>query len=1010
MSEGGGKRKPSVGERLKDLWSHSRARTAERRNRIIATAKGFDPIEFSKSTAQGFVEAPQAFRREFKRSGYTGILTAFPLFMVVISLVITSFFVWHSGFMDVSEESDMPWQIKNEKSLVVNGSLDVYLPDGDPVSNAIKEVQEDWSTNVMIIYVESEGQNITDEAILQQFDKVEKTLNPLISDPSDDVIYVLSLSTLIKEVNSSSARVTQAFIHEVGELGCQGDDDPDCLTRDLASGANSSLEDVYGVMGSYSIPSQTTIDQIINNLYDEDGSPTPGMDKLAQDIEGSGGQPDGILDRAVIIIAVSEDKSAKEIIDKTTAELKRVGLENNWDCDEEIREVNDPMYCDGNELHISMTLTGPVPITNTVTEFTFALFWKIFPIAIILVAAGLFVFHSDILQTGTWHPLQGLKVVIISGLPTLCSVFITLGMIGYIDYEVTMTIIIVGPILLALGVSYGLHITNRYAEESGSKREKMRMSIESTGKAVFLSAVTTIIGFISLTFTPMRPIATIGFALSGGIVAVWVMTMLMVPNLTILLDLKKPSHPPLKAFDVAVDIPIKWNYAVIAIFMVAILVSATWGQDNVEENIDLLGMAPEGEDAVIKMKQYSNEFNAGQVGMILVKGNVTGDLQDDDTENDDPFRNLRGISELEKRINTVEYSTGVSVVFLMKAVGVQVNFSTEEQYQAVEEILNILPMPDEIREISEIIFNRSESEDATFWNVLLSLDSVPGNEATQIFLLNVFYDSLTDETRSLFVSGDYGRSLIYVDMPFLPVKETQGSVGEINEYSEQTYADGNIESGKLTGVAAVAIVVNKLIVSSQWSSLAFAVILTLITLGIVFRDLRFAIWTTSPVVATVALQWLVMAVKDVSLSLVTVMIGSILVGVGVDFSIHISNRIRELGGGIDAIRLATVSTGMSLFEAATVTTLGLATAYLIPIPEIKPFITVIIILLWIAAASALFLLPAIFVTLEKLGIGTTGGSDSMKRALGLMQAQRSGEIAIDAVMVTPTSNSSDEAW
>jgi predicted RND superfamily exporter protein len=1010
MSEGGGKRKPSVGERLKDLWSHSRARTAERRNRIIATAKGFDPIEFSKSTAQGFVEAPQAFRRQFKRSGYTGILTAFPLFMVVLSLVITSFFVWHSGFMDVSEESDMPWQVKNEKSLVVNGSLDVYLPDGDPVSNAIKEVQEDWSTNVMIIYVESEGQNITDEAILQQFDKVEKTLNPLISDPSDDVIYVLSLSTLIKEVNSSSARVTQAFIHEVGELGCQGDDDPDCLTRDLASGANSSLEDVYGVMGSYSIPSQTTIDQIINNLYDEDGSPTPGMDKLAQDIEGDKGQPDGILDRAVIIIAVSEDKSAKEIIDKTTAELKRVGLENNWDCDEEIREVNDPMYCDGNELHISMTLTGPVPITNTVTEFTFALFWKIFPIAIILVAAGLFVFHSDILQTGTWHPLQGLKVVIISGLPTLCSVFITLGMIGYINYEVTMTIIIVGPILLALGVSYGLHITNRYAEESGSKREKMRLSIESTGKAVFLSAVTTIIGFISLTFTPMRPIATIGFALSGGIVAVWIMTMLMVPNLTILLDLKKPSHPPLKAFDVAVDIPIRWNYAVIAIFMVAILVSATWGQDNVEENIDLLGMAPEGEDAVIKMKQYSREFNAGQVGMILVKGNVTGDLQDDDTENDDPFRNLRGISELEKRINTVEYSTGVSVVFLMKAVGVQVNFSTEEQYQAVEEILNILPMPDEIREIGEIIFNRSESEDATFWNVLLSLDSVPGNEATQIFLLNVFYDSLTDETRSLFVSGDYGRSLIYVDMPFLPVKETQGSVGEINEYSEQTYADGNIESGKLTGVAAVAIVVNKLIVSSQWSSLAFAVILTLITLGIVFRDLRFAIWTTSPVVATVALQWLVMAVKDVSLSLVTVMIGSILVGVGVDFSIHIANRIRELGGGIDAIRLATVSTGMSLFEAATVTTLGLATAYLIPIPEIKPFITVIIILLWIAAASALFLLPAIFVTLEKMGIGTTGGSDSMKRALGLMQAQRSGEIAIDAVMVTPTSKSSDEAW
>ena len=47
-----------------------------------------------------------------------------------------------------------------------------------------------------------------------------------------------------------------------------------------------------------------------------------------------------------------------------------------------------------------------------------------------------------------------------------------------------------------------------------------------------------------------------------------------------------------------------------------------------------------------------------------------------------------------------------------------------------------------------------------------------------------------------------------------------------------------------------------------------------------------------------------------SLSLVTVMIGSILVGVGVDFSIHIANRIKELGGGIDAIKSAAVGTGM----------------------------------------------------------------------------------------------------
>ena len=81
---------------------------------------------------------------------------------------------------------------------------------------------------------------------------------------------------------------------------------------------------------------------------------------------------------------------------------------------------------------------------------------------------------------------------------------------------------------------------------------------------------------------------------------------------------------------------------------------------------------------------------------------------------------------------------------------------------------------------------------------------------------------------------------------------------------------------------------------------------------------------------------------NVALSLVTVMIGSILVGVGVDFSIHIANRVKELGGSLD-IRIACASTGTSLTEAVTVTIAGMACA--IKFPAITPFVTVIIVLL-----------------------------------------------------------------
>ena len=256
-----------------------------------------------------------------------------------------------------------------------------------------------------------------------------------------------------------------------------------------------------------------------------------------------------------------------------------------------------------------------------------------------------------------------------------------------------------------------------------------------------------------------------------------------------------------------------------------------------------------------------------------------------------------------------------------------------------------------------MLLNNEITADASFWDLLIQPDNfgLPGTKQSQIFLLNVFYASITDETREIFINSDFDRTLIYVDMPFIPVADTAKSVEAVNQHADSFRSVDQGRAEHLTGVAATAIEVNQLIVGSQYTSLAFAIILTLIVLAIVFRDIQYSFWTTSPVIATVALQWLVMWQMNVTLSLVTVMIGSILVGVGVDFSIHISNRIRELGGGINAIKSAAIGTGMSLFEAAVVTSLGMITAYQIPIPEIKPFITVILILLWAVSYTHLTL-------------------------------------------------------
>ena len=976
--------------------------------------KMLSKIDVDKNTVESYGRRSKNQLRRFSSDlNFTDLLTKFPVVTVIFCLLVTAFFSWESGLVDCRKSLANPdgfCPIEEKSSMNVNGDLEVYLPQGSEVSALLNQVEsvEGWTTNVMVIYVESEivyvenedgtreavpgsGRNITEVSTLEEIEKLENLLNPSQNDKGEDnVIYVLSISSVIKEVNSSAGRVATSFASAVSEAV----DDPT-----ISDFVNQSIQDNQDLFGNYAIPDdQARVDQILDEM------PPNALNKLVRDVgtwenEVQIGNKSGFgWNRAVVIIGISDklkDESGEEITISEFIENTQLGII-------ELSEAND-----WNQRGLSMTLTGPVPITNAVTEESFNLFWNVFPIGVVFVALGLFLFHCDLFQTGRIRFVQGFKVVVISGLPTLCSVFITMGIIGWTNYEVTMTVIIVGPIVLALGVSYGLHITNRYAESKGTPREKMAEALESTGRAVLLSAITTIIGFISLALTPMKPIQTVGYSLAMGIVVVYIMTMVMVPNLTMMLDLKKPSHPPPKAFVSAVNVPINWTKLTLSVFLVAILISAGYSRPNVEENVDLLEMAPEGVGAVDKMKTYSTEFEAGQPGFLLIDADVSAspEIFNTNLKRNDPYSRLVGIEELEGKCNQVNQTTAVSIVFLMKAIAVGVDLDGDPINEPIQDNEFV---PAQIKELSAIIFDREVSGNGSFWWSLAVLDQQQtGSVESQSFLINVFYNSLTLEMRNLFISENYSQSLIYVDMPFMDVKKTENAVSQIDNYAKQDTAGLGVTSTRLIGVASVTIEVNNLVVGSQWDSLLFALLFTVFTLGLVFRDIRYAILTTTPVAFTVFMQWLVMDQGSVSLSLVTVMIGSILVGVGVDFSIHIANRVKELGGSLDAIRIACASTGMSLTEAVTVTIAGMFCAYYIPIPAIAPFIDVIIILLILAAISALILLPAIYSLLVKANISLTGGSGTMAKAAGLRRTltREQGDI-MDATLVMD----SQDAW
>ncbi|MDP6866092.1 MAG: hypothetical protein QGG62_04050, partial [Candidatus Poseidoniaceae archaeon] len=239
----------------------------------------------AKKAVDAVLDAPKRLKREWQKSGATGVITRFPIATVALFLMITLYFVTTSGFLDDTRFDNDP----NEPALNVNGDMEVYLPDGSEVKELIGKVEEDWTTNVMVIYIESDKNNITDQRILQEISYVEKSINPYVSDnESDDVIYILSISTVLKEINSSLPRVRDAFITELGQQ-CPSFQE---VCENFAANVKNALsagDDQFA--GGYEIPSQTTIDLIIGEMYENDGSPTPGLDKLARNTNACSGQP-----------------------------------------------------------------------------------------------------------------------------------------------------------------------------------------------------------------------------------------------------------------------------------------------------------------------------------------------------------------------------------------------------------------------------------------------------------------------------------------------------------------------------------------------------------------------------------------------------------------------------------------------------------------------------------------------------------------------------------------------
>ena len=152
-------------------------------------------------------------------------------------------------------------------------------------------------------------------------------------------------------------------------------------------------------------------------------------------------------------------------------------------------------------------------------------------------------------------------------------------------------------------------------------------------------------------------------------------------------------------------------------------------------------------------------------------------------------------------------------------------------------------------------------------------------------------------------------------------------------------------------------------VDSMQTSIPIAAAGAFVLLLLAMRSLRFAVVTIIPIGLVVGWLYGLMYVGGFALNFVTATIGAVSIGVGIDYSIHMTERFREELRRSDskglALRRALDGTGVALAASALSSIVGFAIMGFAPMPMFATYGILTAIMIFLALAASLAVLPSL---------------------------------------------------
>ena len=120
------------------------------------------------------------------------------------------------------------------------------------------------------------------------------------------------------------------------------------------------------------------------------------------------------------------------------------------------------------------------------------------------------------------------RFALLAMVPLVAGAIWMVGIMWLCDLQLTLVNVIGVPLILGIGIDDGVHLLHRYRAEGPGQIETV---FTSTGKAVLLTSLTTMLAFGSLVFATYRGLGSMGIALFIGVGTCFLTSLLLLPAL-----------------------------------------------------------------------------------------------------------------------------------------------------------------------------------------------------------------------------------------------------------------------------------------------------------------------------------------------------------------------------------------------------------------------------------------------------------------------------------------------